>query len=161
MADLEQEYEQLLADKKKNKLAIKQKQVEMSKEFKKSHKWHFRILDIMLIFCIVFNSGALLITHALVLKAQPNKTFVEANPVMGESRGFQVSPQAKEIMLSFIIQMGFWGVFVFWYVYTRYHVFTMSGLWQITFSIIFAFMILYFDFVNDFGYWIGKIIFGG
>jgi len=160
MAD-EIEYEQLLADEKKIKIKVKEKRRTVGKAFKKEHKWMIRTLDIIFILMILSNCGALIITNALVFKVTPTVTLLEANPVAAETHGFETHDNNKQLFSGIMLHMFAWGLFLVYFLYSRYYVYSMTSYWSLMFFVVVAFTVLFLDFVNDFGYWIGKMVWGG
>ena len=156
----ETEYEQLLADQKKNKIKIKEKRRELSKAFKKDNKWKMRTLDILFILMILANCGALVLTNALVFKTTPTATVVELNPVAGEVHDFETKEGAEPLYLGVVIHMLAWGLFIAYYLYLRYYIYSIGTYWGVMFFVVVGFTVLFMDFVNDLGYWIGKLIWG-
>ena len=152
---------QLEKQQKLIKKAISEEKRKENKRFIKEHKTIIRILDIAMIFIILFNYGALTITNAMVLKKEPDRIFYEVNPVVAESNDYVVHPKAQTKIKQLVRVFIAWAVLIGIYVYFRLTIMTTKDLIVLVCIVATWFMILGWDFVNDFGFWIGKQIWGG
>jgi len=103
---------------KERKKKIKEKHHKFVKDNRKVLLW----LDIAFVIIILFNLGALLITNALVIKDEPTKEIMEANPVASEIHGFKLHPEAKFLFFTFIFFISTWVVLSFMYVQSRRYI---------------------------------------
>lgn len=130
------------------------------KEFyAENHGW-FKMLDTVGIFLIIFNCIALLLTGILVVKENPSKDFVEANPTQCQWNGFACHTDAWAILLPFLKQLFIWAILVALYLYQRNHTFTSTGMWILTGIIILYAVLISLDMINDLGLYLGKVIYG-
>lgn len=138
-------------------IEFKELKVRKNKEFITNNKNLFLVLDILIILAIIFNAGCLCLTNALVEKANPDVPLLESNPVASVVYDFNAAPileGIKYIWYSIII----WAAVGSWYFYSRMQVTSywgMSGMVAMTF---FLFMMNFTNFMNDFGYLLGKVI---
>lgn len=139
---------------------VKQLRYEASKEFREQNKTWFKTLDIIGIILILFNLGALFMTGALVVRADPTHGFAEANPVQCSWNGFACHTDYWDIIVPFFKQIIILSLLAGLYVYSRNNTFNITGLWIMTFMIIFYATALTLDFNNDLGLYVGKIIWG-
>ena len=59
----------------KSKRTLRQYKNARNKSFREKYKTFFMVCDIIMICCVLFNLGAVVITNMLVLKVQPNTEF--------------------------------------------------------------------------------------
>lgn len=124
-----------------------------------------------MVLAILSNVGAYVITNALVVKTVSAKTgaepvFYEANPVATKINKELASPPPsvfKEIVSSFLGHVAkFWimGVCLGLYIFIRHQA---KKSWKHTLILCIGVSVwwtqIFFDFANDLGYLIGKIIF--
>ena len=114
----------------------------------------------IIVILIFFNLGALLITNALVVKANPDGEFMEANPVVGEIHDFEVHPEGKIVMTKMMFFIIIWSFLTLMYIFRRNRINEKSLLYQPFFILIFYTLALTTDFVNDLGYYIGVKLWG-
>jgi len=138
----------------------------LKEHYTEKYKTMIRICDILIICAILFNFGAVAITNALVVKNEPDKKFHEVNPVGRETFDYAPPPEdagGKDITLvwrALIIHTLLLLVLLGVYLTLRFGVnspYSMGLLMMCTF---FLFILLGWDFSNDFGYWIGVQIWG-
>lgn len=139
---------------------LKQTRYDASKDYRANNKEWFKILDLFAILCILMNFGALLITNALVVKVDPDRNFVEGNPTQCAWNGYSCHEEAASIIIPILKQMLLWAIIAFAYIYMRNNTFNITGLWILTLIIAIYSIMLGFDFINDLGYYIGKILWG-
>ena len=128
-----------------------------------SHKAMFRLMDIAVVLMIIMNFGALTITNMMVVKKTPAvvETIMEANVVQAKLNNFEVHPQANQHMRIFVTQAMIWAFILFCYIYHRNKVWNEFQLGLMVSVVCFYFIVCGRDFFNNFGYWLGKAIFGG
>ena len=128
-----------------------------------SHKAMFRLMDIAVVLMILMNFGALTITNMMVVKKTPAvvETIMEANVVQAKLNNFEAHPQATQWMKIFITQSIIWAFLLFCYIYYRNRIWNEFQLGLLVSCVCFYFIICGRDFFNNFGYWIGKVLFGG
>lgn len=145
-----------------------------AKSFRREHRKAFLFVDVAVAIIILMNFGALAITNALVMKDNPEPVFYEANPVASEIYGFEEIPDTegmngeivsgkeagKEIMNTLIIFSLYWTLLLFIYVIHRNRIRSTIKFNLLIFMVIFYFMILGTDFINNFGYFVGVRIWG-
>jgi len=139
---------------------LKQLRKEASTDFRAKNKGWLRVLDILAILCILMNFGALFITGMLVVRADPDKGFVEANPTQCDWNGWNCHQDAAQIFWPIIRQLFLWGIIAGGYIYTRNNVFKINDLWILTLFLILYTVVIGADFINDLGLYLGKIIWG-
>jgi len=162
-------------------LISNEKKVE-HKKFYKENKHLFIVLDVLVVFCILMNFGALVLTNMLVSQknyAQAEITGVEVqygeiNPAQSKINNFQsredfaVSEIEKEIireqnmrvMGMLFRQALFWAFLLFAYIINRTKIYNYQQMGMIIFVVAFYFSILGYDFFHDFGLYLGKILYG-
>ena len=128
-----------------------------------SHKAMFRLMDIAVVLMIIMNFGALTITNMIVVKKTPIvvESIMEANVVQAKLNNFEAHPQASQHMRIFITQSMIWAFLLFCYIYYRNRVWNEFQLGLMVSVVCFYFIICGRDFFNNFGYFIGKLMFGG
>lgn len=130
------------------------------KEYYKKHTLWFHTLDYIGMALIVLNIVALLITGILVVKDEPTKTFVEANPTQCEWNGWSCHEDAKAIFIPLIRQFIIWAVLIALYMFVRSHTINSLNMWILTAIIIFYAVTISWDTTNDLGLYIGKLLYG-
>ena len=139
---------------------IRQLRYNASKQFRTENKTWFRTLDIIGIILILLNFGALFMTGVLVIKNDPGKSFVEANPVQCQWNGWSCHDNYADMFIPVLKQMAIWTVLVGLYIFSRQNTFSITGLWVLTLMMTFYTVALSYDFINDLGLYVGKILFG-
>ena len=142
---------------------IRQQQRNEHNRLYSSHKAMFRLMDIAVVLMILMNFGALTITNMMVVKKTPAvvETIMEANVVQAKLNNFEAHPQATQWMKIFITQSMIWAGMLFVYLYYRHRIWNEFQLGLMISCVCFYFIICGRDFFNNFGYWIGKVLFGG
>ena len=121
---------------------------------KENRKWIY-FLDALMILAILSNFGAITITNALVTYAEPDIVIYEANPIAASAHGFETNPQVQFQFYSIIIKLFAYLYLIIFYLYMRNTVKTEYALMILSiFAISIAFVLSY-DFLNNFGLWIG------
>lgn len=156
-------YRKYCRDIKDNKAILREElyvlKHDANKELKNNYRTWFRMLDILGIILILLNFGALFMTGVLVIKAQPTHTFSEANPVQCAWNGWSCHTNWKDVFIPFLKQAFLWGIIIGAYIYSRNNTYSLTGLWFLTIMVLFITAILGWDFINDLGLYVGKIIF--
>lgn len=151
------EYYKLLAKKEEIDIEIKAHKKILNYSFKKENKKKIMLIDTLFVLFILFNIGALLITNALVMK-NPNKTIKEANPITSKTHNLESTnnlPQYFGIIFHIIILT----IMITYYTLLRNNIKTNKEYTTYLTVIIILGTFLTYDFLNDLGYYIGKIIF--
>ena len=153
----------LEARKKQIGYEIRQQQRNEHNRLYSSHKAMFRLMDIAVVLMIIMNFGALTITNMMVVKKTPIvvESIMEANVVQAKLNNFEAHPQATQWMRIFVTQSMIWAFILFCYIYYRNRVWNEFQLGLMVSVVCFYFIICGRDFFNNFGYWIGKVLFGG
>ncbi len=146
--------------KKRYSFQLRSLKKELHKDYVKDHKLQFRLLDIAIVLIILFNMGALFMTNFLVMKASPEIQIQEANPKQCDWNGYTCHPEGNEIMFAFLFQIIFWGIIIILYLYYRTTLFTDFEYYILIIIIIFWLIGFGTDFINDLGYYLGKVIYG-
>jgi len=151
---------------KQLKKEIRKKEREKDKkeeqDFKYKYKKVFLIFDIAMVIVILFNLGALLLTNAMVVKEEPNKTFYESNVVVADKFGYVPHEDAEEEFDAFKnLIMFYWKILVLYFVMRMTTLKLMRTEWMVYVLAIFIsyfFVLFGYDFFHDFGFWIGKFL---
>lgn len=155
----EQRINKLQQEQRNIKATINKYKAKQSQWFRKQNQKALIILDIILICCFLLNIGALAITKALVIKNNPTKQLVEANPVTANTYQLQTNNEANYRFMGFYIHALLWVFLIGLYIYKRQTTKTNIELYNLIFTVLGWLVILALDFFNDFGYLIGKLIF--
>lgn len=114
--------------------------------------------DILIAVSILFNFFALAITNYMVVHNQPEKKVYEVNPIVAQKNDYQAHPQSKSLFTALIGQLYGWFILILAYVYMRWKVSSETSK-NIFVSIVLTwFVFLTYDFINDLGYLLGKIL---
>ncbi len=138
--------------------AIKEEKKKLHIKLIKDNKLLFRLADIAMLLIILFNFGAIFLTNMMVAKETPDLILKEVNAIQSEIGNYELHPDADRLMRALMIQFVIWLFMLFSYIYYR------LILWQDIHLIIFLTVVLFyvmatgFDFFNNFGYLIGKMI---
>jgi hypothetical protein len=119
-----------------------------------------RFLDILIILSLLFNIGAFTLTRVMVMK-NPGIVIKEANPVMAKLNNYStVDPyESLRLLLPLMIHITLLSLLVAAYIWQRNTANTNARRFQLIACTIFIFFLCTFDFANDLGYWLGKLIF--
>ncbi len=173
---------QTKADIKKLKYILKKQTKKVSRLFRAEHKGIFRFLHIIMVFIILFNFGALTITHFMI-----NKPRVEEATAKGEDvQYFEVVKGTSEVhdltniddlglsaeetkvmnlkiadlLLSLFKQSIIWAIlYSMYYIYYR-KVYTYRQLYIIIGFVAFYFCLTGYDFFFDLGILISEVKYG-
>jgi len=133
---------------------IRQEQRNEHNRLYSSHRAMFRLMDIAVVLIILMNFGAVLLTNMLVIQKTPDVVIMEANPSQAKMNQMELHPKAIPLIRAFVIQATIWAFMLFAYIYYR-------KLGVMISVVCFYFIICGRDFFNNFGYFIGKLMFGG
>jgi hypothetical protein len=117
-----------------------------------------RYMDIAIALSILFNIGAVILTNMMVVKAEPSIVFHEVNPVAAKNLGLQIAEGFLPRYLGFILHGLALAVLLGNYVYNRFYA-PEKQFKLFLILTIFIFLICTLDFSNNFGYYIGKLLF--
>lgn len=131
------------------------------KTFTKSMKRYIIPMDILIITMLLMNFGVVVMTNALVVRDNPDLVLQEANQVQSDLNDYKQHPDGADFMKALMIQSVMWAVLLTFYIYSRMHMYRHQDFWFTLFIVMFYFYLIYWDFFNDFGFFIGKIIWGG
>ena len=153
----------LEAKKKQIGYEIRQEQRKEHRRLYMGHRAMFRLMDIAVVLLIVMNFGAVGLTNMLVIRKTPELAlnFTEANPTQGKLNDYEMHPNAVPIIRAFVIQSILWVVLLLVYIIYRNRIWTELQLGVMVSVVCFYFIICGRDFFNNFGYWLGKVLFGG
>ena len=153
----------LEAKKKQIGYEIRQEQRKEHRRLYREHKAMFRLMDIAIVLIILMNFGAVALTNLMVVKEQPKvlEGLREANVVQAKMNDWEVHLEATRTMKIFINQAIIWAFILFCYIYYRSRIYTELQLGIIISLVCFYFIICGRDFFNNFGYFIGRLMFGG
>lgn len=156
----EDNYYLYLENRRKTNQRIKDCRRELHKEYLQSNKLKLRVLDIAMIMVILFNFGALVITNALVVKVNPTEPLMEANPIQSKMNGYVQNPRGAEILNALLKQAVIWFILIGAYLHLRYNIFKERVYYAVFGLVLFYVILTSLDFFNDFGFWIGRMMFG-
>lgn len=156
----EMELNNLRTKKLNIELKIKEQKRELNKELRKTYPKIFLLMSILMITGILFNIGAMVITHALVLENNPNKVFTESNPFYAKFNNLKENEIANVKFTSFVFQISIYVFLLLALLYNRYHISSKKEMYLLLAVTIFVAVSWGYDFANDLGYWIGKMIWG-
>lgn len=154
-------YYHLIAQKKSVKHEIKQEEKRMHNALMVHHKTRLRWLDVSIALAILFNMGALAMSNLMIVEAKPQMKIVELNPVVGKAQNYETLPveKAKPLLKQFYKPLLFYAFVVFFVIFMRMSMFTESILNAYTILVFYALAIFGYDFFNDLGYFLGKVMF--
>jgi len=144
---------------RKSKLSQKEYRKSAHKSFLKENRKWFWFFDIAVALMIIFNYGALFTTNFLLMANTEIKLY-ESNPVQTFMNNYEVHKKAQSQFIGFYFQMIIWGIIIFSYLFFRTHIFEYTDFYYMSFFIVFYLFTMSYDFINDFGLFIGKIFFG-
>ena len=146
---------------------IREAKKECNRDLRKEHKTLFRVFDIVIIFIILANVGAMVLTNILVIRQDPNVVLTEANPITAEIHDFVPSTDRYPKGLVFGNLIGFsitvvvYVLIIGFYLYTRFYSVVRKQLYQNMITMTFLGMAIFLDFFNNLGIYIGILIWGG
>ena len=136
-----------------------------------SHRNYFKILDIAVILIVLMNFGALFMTNVMVHKVAADAGEVvvhkELNPSTAEAGGFTQGDTPEEIaetnkLWALVVRTALiWVGLISLYVFERRNVHSTEMLTALTIMVAIYGLVLGYDFINDLGYFLGRIWFGG
>lgn len=129
-----------------------------AKRFREKNKKQMNVMDALIVVMILSNIGALLITNYMVVKKNPTMEFREANPVQAKISGYQGLDNIWQSLKIMFRSLFAYGILVGTYIWTRQKI-SCHNDYLFYFAMYAAVaMILFLDFINDFGYLLGKVI---
>lgn len=126
--------------------------------YRMENKRKFLYIDLLIVAAILFNISAMLITNALVVVDNPDKKFEEANPIQCKINKYLCT---KEIVSGYYFlfkQVLLYGLLVYGYVVLRNKIVSHCEYNYLFACFLFLSVSMCFDFVNDFGYYIGTLL---
>ena len=151
-----------IISKKDFKVRIKECKARLHKEYVKHNRKKFWIIDLLFLACILFNVGALVMTNMLVMKAQPTKVLVEANPVQAGLNDYQTNSAAQAGFFMVVLkQMLIWTGLIIGFLWYRRNIVCDDSWWIVLCIIIYYSVMTGLDFFNNLGFLIGKTLYGG
>lgn len=85
--------------------------------------------------------------------------FQEANPITAEKHNLEKTDDGGHIYKMLVIHIFIMTFITFAYIFLRYYVTSINEIWVLLFVILFLVYATFFDFFNDFGFFIGKLVF--
>lgn len=152
-------YYDLLAQKAIVKEAIKKEKRKLHKTFVALNRKTFIYLDMAVVILIIFNIGATATTNFMAVKKEPDVEVMEVNPNTAKAYDLEPHPESQQLWGKLVTYAFFLLILLGTYIYYRRNVFTEEGLFILIVFVVFFLLIYSWDFFNDFGYWLGKIIF--
>jgi len=144
----------------KNEVRAEKKRLHRS--FTKRHSLFLKILDVCMVLAFLFNMGALSITNALVVKAEPDLKLYEANPVGAEMHNYEAAEPSQAIpaIIGLFKHIFLWSILGFLYIYQRTTIYGEAGLYFLLFLTLYILSVTSCDFFNNLGFLIGKVAYG-
>lgn len=140
---------------------IKKEKKLLHKKFVKENKKLLLFLDLGLIFVIIINLSSVVITNSLVIKEEPTALVMETNIKQATLQEYKPHPESKKIFNTILIQLFIWSFIIFLYIQLRRTLYTDWGIGILIFLIILWSFSMTYDFSNNLGYFIGRILYGG
>ena len=131
---------------------------ELHKEFMRDHKKTILLLDILVVFIILFNFGALFITNVVAVKEVPANVEIEVyevNPIAAKANDYEVHPESKKIISGMLFSILIWFIILFGYVYLRLTLQSITHLVLLAVIVLFGVSLTGMDFFNNLGYLMG------
>jgi hypothetical protein len=117
-------------------------------------------LDIAIIISVLFNIGAVILTNAMVVKANPTGHAVEANPLQAKLHGWETIKTGLQSSFGFMLHIGIMTILIAFYLIQRQNIAgSETNLFLMAVYTIFIFLLCTLDFSNDLGFYIGKLLF--
>jgi len=145
------------------KRKIKERKRYLNKLFVEKNKNKVRLLDLLFLCVILFNIGAMVMTNMMVVKAEPQKEFKEANPFTGKLQNLETHEKSRafEVMKMFLKQSFIWWIILVLYISLRKSIYCIESYYFLLFVTLWLFISTGRDFISDFGFVLGKVIYGG
>lgn len=156
-------YYKLIGDQQLLKHKINLTRENLSKMYHLNNQKLFIALDILLIIGVLFNFGAVFLTNMLVMKnapAEENHIFKEINPIQAAQNDLVLHDNGYSLYFMFLKQAAIWAVLIYFYWHGRVRVFDNKSMILHTIICTSLFVILGYDFFNDFGYYVGVLLYG-
>ena len=132
----------------------------LHKQLVEEHKFIFRMLDIAAIVLILMNFGAVFMTNSLVIKAEPNATLYEVNPYQAEQHNYEIHPETSTLITALLAQIVLWILIIAAYIHYRTTIYTENQMRVFATIVTFYFLLMGYDFWNDAGFFVAKVIYG-
>jgi len=152
-------YYHLICKKKEINYQIEQEKKKIHKELVKQNKTIFYLLDAAVIVAILLNIGALAITNAMVVKEEPTTAFTEVNVIAADVGGYVPHPQSFALFNMLLMKIFSYTIIILMYGYLRFFAYTQSMLNTLYLFVVMLFVMSFYDFLNNFGFYMGKMIF--
>ena len=132
----------------------------------REHWWWFFTLHALMFLALLFNLGALTLSNAIIMKdsAEAGETiqFLEGNPFSVQTSFQTVGLMIGLLSLGMLLRQAvLWIVMLLGYVYVCKNIHSKLGLWLLTVMVLWFVVTLGFDFFHDFGFVLGKMVWGG
>lgn len=131
---------------------------------KSGYKRLVLILDILFLLSLAFHGTTIAMTNAMVVKNNPDVRIVEANPTAAIAYGYEKSPEPNTALyIQLFAKVMYYlclGSLLALYLYYRWHVTNPLQAFRLCTLTCLWFLLMYFNFSNDFGFWLGWILFG-
>lgn len=141
-----------------------------AKLFRLRYREIFLLCDLLLILGLLMSFGALTITNALVMQKAKVENIkieiVEVNPVAEKVHNLEgaKTPEQKikfnKILQALWIHSMILALITTWILWVRFHIKNKKELIGYLFVMVYLFIFFGNDFFNDFGFLIGKLLFG-
>jgi magnesium-transporting ATPase (P-type) len=141
------------------KSKLKKRKLELHYILKSTYKRWFTYMDVLMIFAIIFNIGALITTNILVVKQTPSTPFYEIMPVAAETNNYQLHEDWKNEYTAFMFNLLIYVILLSSYWVFRHNIYSREQLISFCGSINILFFIFAIDFLGNFSYLIGKLIY--
>jgi len=144
------------------------KKSELHKKLVKEHKIEFMLLDIAVIFIVLFNLGAIVLTNIMVSEKQYETAkeegteviYQEVNPIMSNVHNIEDSgTKIFDFIFILLKQVSVLLLPLLIYVYYRKTIVSENALLVMIIIVIYWMYIISFDFCHDLGLFIGKLLY--
>ena len=132
----------------------------MNESLRKKHRKLLKFCDIIAFFCILMNFSAVFMTNYLVMQEEPTVEILESNPVMAEVGNYETNTQVRSLFFTLIFNMALWTLIIAVYIYERLFMYRTWHLGLFVTFVMFYFSLLGFDFFNNLGFFIGRLVYG-
>lgn len=135
---------------------------QIKKEIWVNFKNLIHLCDALFILAILFNLGAGVITNVIVVKETPKIEFYETNIKTAEKYNYVPHEQAEKKFSDFIKFIDTWALGIFGYIIIRFFLiyYDYRLIYLFFLVLIYLNIDLGIDFFQNFGYWIGRSIYG-
>lgn len=125
------------------------------------HKRLFYWMDVFVALALLLNLGAATITNMLVVKQEPQMELLEVNPTVADTNNYVEHPRSSSLFKALLSQLFLWALLIAAYLYHRLTIHTHFALVVLYIVVACAAFIFAKNFANDFGYYLGRLIYGG